>query len=440
MNISFSANFFLAAVLASALLTSCKKDNSVGLDFIDDQLGVLYDDSKTITTHTVPDDSLSTSLRSSTLLGTLDDPYFGKTTASVYSQFLLSSVSPIFPSGSVCDSVVISLVYKGFYGTLEPQRFMVHQLTSDLYKDTVYYSIDSALYNPAPLGDQVITPNPFDSLFISGDSVAPQLRIRLSNSFGNSILNASANDLATNDNFKQFFKGLHITSVSTGRNGRSSGNILYFNWAHPQTKITLYYRNSFGTHGNQGASSYSLIINSGAVSFNNFSHDYSSNPEIVSQLSTNDTIQSLRTYIQSLSGLKTKIYFPNLQSLTANGPIAVNKAELIIKADPSTIDNDLQPPTRLALVYLDSLGNQLLLTDFVEGDAYFGGTWDAVKKEYRFNLARHVQRLLTGDIKDYGLVLLATGSAVNGNRVVIGGGSSMSQNKMKLKITYTKLN
>lgn len=440
MKSSFSANFFSIALLTIVLFTSCKKDSSVGLDFIDDQLGVLYDEARRITTHTVPDDSMSTSSRSSTLLGTLNDPYFGRTTASVYSQFLLSSVNPVFPSGSACDSVVLSLVFKGFYGTLEPQRFMVHQLTSDLYKDTVYYSIDSALYNPVAIGDEVISPNPFDSLYISGDSVAPQLRIHLSNAFGNSILNASPNDLANNDNFKQFFKGLYITSASTGKNGRSSGSIMYFNWGHPETKITFYYRNNFGTHGNQGASSYSLVINSSTANFNNFKHDYSSNPEITSQLLSSDTVQSTRTYIQSLSGLKTKIYFTDLQNLLANGNVAVNKAELVIKADPLTIDNDLQPPTRLALVYLDSLGNQLLLADYVEGDAYFGGVWDAVKKEYRFNVARHIQRLLTGDVKDYGLVLLATGGAVNGNRVVIGGGSPLSQNQMKLKITYTKLN
>jgi hypothetical protein len=436
MKLSFSANFFLLLLV----FASCQKPSGVGLDFIDDPLEAGHTQSLIINAITKPEDSLATTKRSSTVLGTYEDPVFGRTTASIFSMFYLSTSNPNFGDVS-CDSVILSMTFKGFYGRLDPQRFQVFELTDRLYEDTIYYSNQTRAFNPVPIADAIIKPRPFDSVFVNNDSVAPQLRIPLSTAFGNFILNAGAANLTSNTVFANYFKGLKITALPVEGVARKSGAILSFNWGHAHTKITIYYRSRFGTHGNQGKGSYSLIINSKTPSFNHFIHDYTQRPTIVNQaFSPFDSTQTQMVFIQGLGGLKTRFYLPNLTSLTDSGPVALNKAELVLKAVPSTLDKDFPTPSRLALVALDSAGKSLILTDFLEGDAYFGGIWDATKKEYRFNIARHLQRVLTGKEKNYGFALTPTGNAVNPNRVVLGGSANNAAQKMVLKVTYTKIN
>ncbi len=437
MKISFSALCFLLLTLAS-----CKKDNSnIGLDLIDDQLGVEYTEAVYLQTHTIDEDSLVTSNRSATQLGYYDDPVFGPTSASIFSQFLLSTTNPVF-GNATCDSVVLSMTFKGQYGTLNPQRFQVYTLDSLMHKDTLYYDHDSIPVNAGPIADVVITPNPFDSVYLNNDSIAPQLRIRLSNAFGNYLLGASAGDLSSNTNWVNYFKGLYITAKPHFTNGRKAGAILSFDWGNANTKITVYYRDAFGTHGNQGIGNYSFIIDQYTPSFNLYRHGYGARPAINNQLLGNDTANYDYVYIQGLSGVKTKFYMPNIDFLKANGDVAINKAELILRVDPNTMDNDYQPPARLALVAFDSLDKQILISDYYEdqGGVYFGGIWDATKKQYYFNIARHLQDLLNGEKKDYGLVLVAAGGGVNAHRVVLGGGKATSPYKMRLKVAYTKLN
>lgn len=440
MKISFSALCFLALSLC---FFSCRKNNSdIGLDLIDDQLGVEYTEAAYLQAHTIEEDSLVTSNRSQTQLGYYDDPVFGKTIASIYSQFLLSTTSPNF-GAATCDSVILTMTFKGFYGTLAPQRFMVYTLNDLLYKDSLYYDHDTASVNTSNLiADRVIYPQPFDSIFVNGDTLPPRLRIPLSTAFGDYLLSASAGDLSSNSSWLNYFKGLYITARPALTNARKAAGILSFNWGDANTKITIYYHDAYGTHGNQGKASYSLIIDQNTASFNHYRHDYSQKPGIASQLASSDTINSSLVYIQGLSGVKTKFYLPNIQFLKDSGDVAINKAELVLRVDPSTLDNDFATPARLVLVALDSLDKQILLSDYFEdqGGVYFGGTWDAVKKEYRFNMARHIQDLLNGEKTDYGLVLLPSGAGVNAHRVVLGGGTTTSPYKMRLRITYTKLN
>ncbi len=441
MRRSFPASFFYT-LLILLIFPSCRKDNSnIGIDLIDDQLGVVFNDTLYLQTHTIREDSLPTSNRSVTSLGTYDDPVFGKTTASVYSQFLLSTSNPPF-AGSTCDSVVLTVAFnnKTFYGTLDPQRFMVYQLTESFYKDSTYYSNDTLLMNSVPIGDVVVTPNPFDSVVILGDSLTPQMRIRLSQSFGDYVLNASSSDLSSNTSFANYFKGIYITALPHTTTGRKAGGIMYLSWSDPSTRITIYYHNQFGSHHDMDQQQYPLVIDQNTASFNHFEHDYSGRPAIDQQLLESDTVGKDLVYVQGLSGLKTKFRVYDLMDLEDSGDIAINKAELVLREDISTHDNDYQTPPKLALVALDSAGKQQLLTDYLEGETYFGGIYDAVKKEYRFNIARHLQELLNGEKTDYGLVLVVSGGAVSANRVVLGGGKPTSPYKMRLRLAYTKLN
>jgi hypothetical protein len=141
-----------------------------------------------------------------------------------------------------------------------------------------------------------------------------------------------------------------------------------------------------------------------------------------------------------MGGVRTKIYFPFIQNWVADGrKIAVSKAELIIKADQSESTlGRLTPPSILSMAKIREDGSSAFLTDYItEGSEYFGGTYDANKKEYRFNIAWHIQELLDGRSVDRGLYLAVSGNAVYGNRIILGG--SESQDRIRLVLTYIEI-
>src|SRR5688500_11881700 len=85
-----SANFLSAVLLLSVLLFSCKKDNTdIGLDLVgSDLLHARFSDTATVITHTLREDQsalVSTGLQYYQL-GNYDDPIFGNTKASIYTQ------------------------------------------------------------------------------------------------------------------------------------------------------------------------------------------------------------------------------------------------------------------------------------------------------------------------------------------------------------------
>ncbi len=416
-------------VLATTVVNSCKKDTSaVGLGFIGDQLQTVFTDTTTLVTHTVADDSVRTSNTSGNLLGSYQDPLFGRCEASFFTQFTLSTASPGFGANPVVNRAYLSFAYKGYYGTFEKQTVKVYQLISDMSTDKVYYSGDSVEYYQQEIGSLTFYPQPKYNSSIADDSLKPQLRIPLSNAFGQQLLAGTAADYVSHTSFVKYFKGLYVKVENPGQPS-GTGCIMYFDLGDKDnSKISVTY------NGNQ---TYDFPISGNCARFSRYKHDYTAT-SMAPQLASKDSLQQQEVYVQAMAGLKTKIYLPYLKHYTDSGKIAVNKAELIIRADPSKITSDYPEPYRLFALASDSTGKELIITDYYEGDSWYGGTFDAANNQYVFNIARHVQRLLDGKQKDYGLFLVANLNAITANRVVLGGGDPSSPYKMRLKLTYTK--
>lgn len=435
---TFGAKVFLFACLATALLFSgCNKSTVVGLDVQPegDLLHNAFSDTMGLKTYIVREDSVRSDETLINLLGSYNDPVFGKTTASVFTQFNTNTVTFGNPSDLEIDSAVLSLVYTGdYYGTLEAQKIKVYQLTQSLFRDSLYYSNRMLAYNPVEIGNLSAVPKPTDSVKIGGTTLKPQLRIRLTPAFGQGFLDQGG--FADNTAFLNYFKGLFVTCDNAHAPGQ--GAILSLNLLDAQTKITLYYRNKFGNKGDQ--SNFSFGITGTTARYGHFTHDDAVN-DITQQLSDPSLGQNL-VYVQPMAGVMTKIDMPTLKNYLDSGAIAVNKAELILKVEPASTAL-YGAPASLALLGADASGNTVTLIDQGEGDTYFGGTYNGTSKEYRFNLARHIQRVLTGKQADYGLYIAAgrkntETSAVSAKRVVLGGGSNTLY-RMQLRITYTKL-
>lgn len=439
MKIHNLRNKFLLGLIAiiSFGLISCEEPDIIGSDIQPkgDKLNMLFSDTISLVSFSLLDDSVKSDETNGNLLGSYKDPVFGTVKASFYTQIRLSSSNVKFDSLPVVDSIVLSLVYSGYYGDITiPQNIKVYEITENFYRDSSYYSNHLLNHSSTWLASQTFIPKPKDSVMVDGVKGKPQLRIHLDKSLGQKLLDQSGTaNLENNDNFIKFFKGIYVEALSS----MDKGAILYFDLIHPASKLTLYYHNTKDT------TTYSFLINENCARFNSISHlNYSDAfPHLKNQVLNKDSITGQDLfYIQGLAGIKGKIKFPYIKSVVNDGMIAINKAELIIPIydlDPDLAT--LEPPARLGLVRLNENGITYFLPDFSFGDAYFGGYYDAVNKQYKFTISRHIQNLISGKEIDYGLQLVADQRQVKANRVVLRGAKNFTR-KMRLEITYTKLN
>ncbi|MFH1297199.1 MAG: DUF4270 domain-containing protein [Bacteroidota bacterium] len=429
------------------IVVSCKKDPyELGLDLLppSDTLYVDLFDTVTIQAYSVLDDSIRTDEMSMLVLGSIMDPVFGKTTASFYSQFFLSSEQIDFGINPKLDSLVLILYYKTSYGdTNTLQQVRVFEMSHDLILDSSYYSNQSVGTYGLELANLTYMPRPHDSVIIWGEPVAPHLRINLSNQtnyLGNKILFAPDNILSSNTEFIRFMKGLYVEATPVS----SRGALVNFESSDGLSKLILYFHNE-----DKGDSlHFDMPIYPPAARFNTFDHHgyLDASPEFKQQVLFHDTaLGKNRLYLQTLGGVKIKIRLPFIRSLNELGPIAINSAVLTFK-NPDA-DTTLQPPTQLAMYKVDTAGKLGVIIDELDGIDYFGGTYNKKDRAYWFRLTRHIQRLLISDtLKNYDLYVYASNPLIRApliNRVTLNGSdpffSPSAGDKLKLRITYTKL-
>lgn len=433
------AKFFIAGALAVTMMASCKKESAVGLEVQPegDLLHTRVTDTLSITSFILRDDSVKTDELTRQLAGSYNDPVFGYSAASIYSQFRMPTNGPQL-GGATLDSIVLSLAYSGtppYYGSVsdgDMQTFKVYQVVGTMTKEASYYSNQTMDVYPQSIGNATFNPDITDSVLVGDKREKPQLRIKLDPAFGYLLLNAGETNLANNTNFTQYFKGLEIRP-ETPNQLAGKGAILYFDLLDGSSGLTLYYHTATDT------AKYRLQASGGAY-FMHFTHTYPSTGPVAQQITTPSQGQNL-LYLQAMGGTKAKIMFPHIQHLTDSGKVVINRAELVLKADPSFITTMYPAPDRLFVIPVTSTGangDLFSFDDFIQGSSYYGGTYDATTKEYHFNVSRYVQSIIDGKATDYGLYLAIAGSGVNGSRLVIGGGSNPAYN-LQLRLTYTKL-
>ena len=436
-----SAGLFL--VLAFLLIT-CKDDkNSLGLDIQppNDKLNVFTVDTTAVIAYSQIVDSVKTDETSLTLLGSMVDPVFGSSTASFYTQFRLSQTAFDFGITPFPDSLVLALDYEDFYGdSTSAITVRVYELAEQILIDSVYYSNQTLETMSTLLAEKTFVPNFTDSIAVLGDTLAPHLRINLSDltySLAMKLLNAPADSLDNNTSFLNYFHGLYITAEPAN----SGGAIIYFDLLSSLSAMTLYYHNGGGD-----SLDYSYVINSNCARFGSFTHDYTlADASFKAQVLDKDTTLGKNIcYVQALGGVKTFVRFPELKNFYTDGKIAVNEARFFLHAAETEPLLDLA--TLLIMVKRNEEGSYDILDDQLDGAGYFGGYYDDDNDGYWFRITSTVQDLMRADTTqtDYGFEIYLSGGAVNAERVLLGGSDpqlpELMEDKMKLVITYTTLN
>lgn len=424
-------------------ITGCKKrDDLIALNtgtILPTDLFIV--DTLTVNSSTVREDSIpSQMLSNQQLAGRMNDPLFGISEASIFTDVKLISTGTAINAVTGSDSAFLYLTFTSDiaqYGNISSnQEFTVYELTEELDRTKLFYSTDSVLFNPLPIGSFSGIFNYSDSLSIKKDSttikVSPGIKIQLTKAFADKLINASATDVLTESDFRNYLKGICIKPSGNPSSGQ--GAIVGFNFNTSATGIHVYY---------DGGKYANFLTDSSCRKFSQYK--IASQPDNITHQKGNPTQAYDTTFVQALTGAKSHFRFPTLFSLVEDQNIFIHKAELIIPVYKDAISTLYRAPSRLLLTQPDELtGRNLNIIDIFSSS--YGGLYDEITGQYSFVITRHVQELfrsyvVNGDDFNFGLYLTSTiDLPITPARILIDSRKAKPINeKLRLVIMYSKL-
>jgi hypothetical protein len=431
---------------------SCKKkndDNVLGLDVQpeNDLVGVTITDSVSIFMHTQKAESLRTYNDRYKYLGSLHDPIFGKTEAGIYTNLSISNnlTNVTFGNNALLDSAELVLRFNDeSIGKInDPLNYEVHLLNESILPATAYYTNQTFAYSPSFV-------NSANGKFANRNGVTC-LVIPLNHNMAQYLLQTDAN-LVNNTVFQAANKGFYIKANNPGV-APNTGSIYRFDLDDDASGVVLYYHNGSSVNS-KGESFRFSFSGSNALRVNNITHNYATAyHNLYDQINGAGTVDTFKgnsnVYLNSFGGTRVRVYLPYLKTFSDSQNVSINRAELIIKVDETLAPYDLNYgyPAQLALIGCSSTGveelvwDQLETTDFVK----YNGNYDAANKQYVFNIARQMQKVITHKIENYGFYLVnalpSVASVVrrdNRLRRVVIGGTANAPYKPYFKVTYVK--
>jgi len=427
------------ALCAIFVLAGCEESDEIGLDLIDSHVRLQTIDTLKVLAYTMPDDSVATNFASTNVLGVIDDPVFGKTRASIYTETRLAMNDLSLGEDPVLDSIHLVMAYTGqYYGNVEVfHNIRVYELSENFPEaDTLFSSMDIP-HKPEPItldpGGFLLRPAPTDSVMVDTILLPPHIRIPLSPAFGQKIIDANGTPAFENvPNYLEAFKGLFITlDAQTDE----TGSLYSLNMLAGMTSLELFYRNQ----GDTVSRMQRFPINEFAKRSSRVEHfGFDETHEVLraqvqdQELALGDSL----LFVQSLGVLRSNIHFPHLEELADLPRVLINKAQMVVPVDVDFV-TELLPPSRQLLLLRYTDDDELeFLRDFQVGQSYFGGVFDAATNQYTFNITQYVQQVLDDIHPNKGLALVVAGAGENMSRVVLRG-PGRQENPMRLEIFYT---
>jgi hypothetical protein len=372
------------------------------------------------------------------VLGYLNDPMFGTTTAAMYFQMLPTIYPFSYPVGKdslFLDSLVLSLSYNGAYGdTTASTTINAYRITDPNFKPARRYRVsESVQFSPADfLGSTTVKPTQLRrgyKLAFKGDSVFNQLRIRLSDALGTALLKESTTTgfLRNDSAFKAYLNGIALVADST-----TSGSVLnYFLLNHPNSRLNLYYRyrKTDGTLDTTGTVFTFVPDTIRSASANKIHRNYNGSTAQPVLLSSSPNALA---YLQTAPGTAVTVKAPGINTVSGKNYI-IHRAELVVRqvyAGPLSIENAfVQPNLHLYTVGADGKNapipfdssSYFLLSSFdfsrnvflsnlnilyTGGEpSFFNDASGNKVAEYRMNITRYVQNISNGKtgLKDFKL-------------------------------------
>lgn len=432
----------LVALLVLTTFAGCKKVPQHIGDSLQPEssfIHVAFSGNQNITSDVSRIDSLSTKSATLSLVGDLNDPHFGNSNLSFYSEIGLTSNSLQWGEGATTDSVVLQLLYAGYYGdTLSPLTIKLHEVTESMSGDSMTYYSNTSFEVGDEFANYTFYPRPRTRMKLDNDTIGVAVvQIPIDNALGDKFINDETTGFSSNDAFMDYFKGIRLTcEASTG-----TGSICYFNLLNTNSFLRVYYHNNFDT------TFYDFNISDKYVRFNHFEHDYNT---AQAPISFNDTTFNEYLYVQSSAGVRSRIQFPELAQWAEdqNTNVLINEAKLTLTGANGLINgvnNDtalFSQPIQLVVVKAKEDGSYSLLPDQLVGTNYFGGYYDPDTDQVWFRISEYIQDLILAgpDAEDHGLYIYTYSGAFNAKRWIFHGPNSPdTTNRIKLEIIYSQI-
>lgn len=420
--------FILGCTLA--LLGGCTKPDTeigLGLQSESELLDVLVTDTVTIELATVLEDSLKTDRLSTGLIGSVHVPRFGHVQASIATQLRLSATDLNFGDNPIADSLFLQLRFTGdFYGKLHPTTFSVQPLVEGLDVDSAYYST----WNGATTGEEWISSqfgalnlSPNENLILGQDTLPPTLRIPLRNDIGQTLVDLDSSTFDDNASWFDVVPGILIEPLEDRR------GVSAFDISSGLSVMRLHYHNDADT------SFYDFLISPLSARINLFKHDFEGE---LALLDINEDLEALpgneRAFVMSASGSKVRIRFPHLHAFqdSAAGPPTILKAELTIPVESASFNKPI-PAQEQLFVLLEGAEDGFVQTPDQDAPIPIGGTYDASKQAFVFNLSSTVQALVKGQLDGRELYLVSNRAGISVSSVVLKG--TQTEDPARLTLT-----
>jgi len=436
-------------------LSACDTDDNLDLALsTDTDISLTYVDTARVNVSTVYLDSVFTSGTGALLVGQVNDNLLGTTNANATFQIgLNTATSWSLSEDAVLDSINLVLPLSGYtYGdTTQTITLQVARVSENLTPRTLspyigteepfsYFYGTEGFYNhsktaaSAALGTINIKPRP---------SVDDSILVPLPKSLGQEWIDLKKADnsrLTTAADFLEYFKGLQLSAVS-------GGQIIGF--SAEGVKVRVYYRApSDETTQNY---TYDFPLTTGTTQYNQLENN--AGGTLLQQLTPGSnpiasTSNNQMGVIQAGTGLVVKLDFPYLDGLkTLFEPNLINKVYLEVTPVTGTNLYPFTPPAALTLFQIDPANvpsaplYQNYSTTAEQTAAYTASDENSTDAKYSFDVTEYLigqfSRTQPGEVA---LLLSVPRSTMMAsvNRLIIGGPEHV-QNRVKLKIYYTKL-
>jgi hypothetical protein len=429
-----------SALLATALflVISCEEGpTKIGSELLPSNDFVTISSIDTISawSYTMYNASIPTSSPGYGFVGDIYDPYFGTTTAGFVSQLRLSSAWKFGPV--TVDSVRMKLNISNRGNNIDvPHILRLAEISDMLYIDSTYYSNTPT----TTTGFEVTTQLPA----LKADTIN-NISFSLPISFGEYLIRDTTKLFYSPvlPDFRTYFKGLYmrltpatdplmmtfsLTSSASTTGTYSNYIILYM---HDTAFVNrLYYFILDPVHPN--------------AAYNKFERDFSTaEPDKKIAHVNDETYRDTLSYLQSLSGLYTKIVFPGLDSLKkklSKSKFSINKARLFV---PVYYDGDKYTvttvPSSLRIRYTDNqtgLKHDIPDYNLDTNHKFYDGTLHKLDSTYYFNIATYIQLYFEDKQNQYKPEIeIYQGPTVLSSAILR---TSTNRKPVKFEMTYTK--
>lgn len=437
---------FALISVAAFLLSACNDSTTFGLELLnEDTTKVGFSDTLLVQSTTVTGDLAEVyspfTAASAYLCGRLNDPIFGKSSASIYMQVLPQQGLFYDFKDKTVDSIVWVLPYDttSFYGNLNvPITFNIYPLAEQMDRTNTYNSNTAFKADATPIGTVTVTPT-FASTQVldyrqgTTDTLRfPHIRIPINKTtFLKPFAQADSTNYVSDADFFQLFKGAVLKPADNAQ------AIVGINLQSNYAGLYFYY------NGSTAPGQFQYVTNGYSAKLSSFEHDFSA-AKLKSNVDKPFSADGSTIYTQAMAGVLGAIKVPEITKL--KGKI-INFAELELHIESVKEDNSVffPPAPQIILYYKNANGNYVVTSDvLVAGEDVYklvGGNPIAGVNgnpgKYRVNLSTHLNRMVDGKVPSEIYIRVFPRSERAARSIFYGAGHPTYG--AKLKITFTEL-